>query len=109
MALLTCVTATPAGPVTTGVAVASADTISGNDVANGAVLTVTTAATPTNVTFTDPGHTPAGSAAAAPSAVTVAANTSRSFGHLTNLIDPATNLVTVNYSATTNVTWQLVA
>jgi spore germination protein YaaH len=102
----TAVTGDPTGPLCTGVAVASGDTVNGNDVANGAVLVVTAAATPTNVTLVDAGHTPAGTAAAAQTPVTVAANTSRAFGKLGNYVD-STNKVTVNYSATTNVTAML--
>ncbi|SRR6266704_1211619 len=105
--LYTAVTGDPTGPVCTGVAVASGDTINANDVANGAVLIVTAAATPTTVTIVDPGHTPAGTLAAAQTGVTVGANTSRAFGKLGNFVD-STNKVTVNYSATTSVTAMLV-
>lgn len=109
MALYTCVTPA-AGTLCTGVAVSSADTVNANDINNGAILIVTTAATPTNVTPTDPGKTPAGTVAGSVTAVTVAANTSRAWGPnvLKNFIDPVTNLVTINYSATTNVTAMLV-
>lgn len=108
MAQYTAVTGDPTGPVCTGVAVSSSDTIGGNDVAAGAVLVVTAAGTPTTVTLSDPGHTPAGSSAAAGSGVTVSANTSRAFGKLSNYVNSSTNLVTVTYSATTSVTAMLI-
>jgi hypothetical protein len=108
MALYTCTYPTKAGSVVTAAAVSSSDTISGNDVNAGCVLIVTVGATPTNVTFTDPGHTLAGNTGTQ-AAVTVAANTSKAFGNLAAFIDPSTNLVTVGYSSTTGATWQLVA
>lgn len=108
MAQYTAVTGDPTGPVCTGVAVSSSDQISGNDIANGAVLIVTAGGTPTTFTFTDPGHTPAGTAAGSVSGVTVAANTSRAFGKLANYVNSATNTATVNYSSTTSVTAMLV-
>lgn len=108
MALYTAVYSNATGPVCTGVAVSSSDTISGNDVAAGAVLIVQAAGTPTTVTLSDPGRTPAGSNAAAGAGVTVAANTSRAFGLLSNYINSSTNLVTVAYSATTSVTAMVV-
>lgn len=107
-----CVTATTTPALCTGVPVAtSGDTINGNDIANGAQLVVTVAATPTNVSFVDPGHTAAGTAAATPTTYTVAANTSKAFGskQLTGYIDPATNTVGVVYSSATNATAQVLA
>lgn len=107
-----CVTPGATPLACTGVAVAATgDTISGNDIANGAQLVVTCGSTPANVSFTDPGHTPAGTAAGTPAATTVSANTSKTFGakYLTGYIDPATNTVSVAYSATTNVTAQVLA
>lgn len=108
MALYTCITPA-AGTVCTGVAVAASDTISGNDIQGGAILIVTCAGTSSNVTLTDPGRTPAGNTGTQ-AAQTVSINTSRAWGPnvLKNFIDPATNLVTVNYSAITNVTAMLV-
>ncbi len=97
--------------VCTGVAVASTgDTVDGSDIVNGGVLIVTCGGTPTNVTFTDPGKTPAGTAAGTVAAVAVAANTSKAFGktQLAGYIDPTTNKVTVAYSAITNVTAMVV-
>lgn len=106
----TCATPASTGALCTGVPVAATgDTISGNDVANGAVLIVTVGGTPTNVTFVDPGHTPAGTVAGTVTPVTVAANTSRSFGKLSNYVDPVTNTVGVSYSSTTGATAMVVA
>lgn len=93
--------------VCTGVNVtASSDTINGSDIINGGVFIVTCAATPTNVTFTDPGRTAAGTVAGTVTPVAVAANTSKAFGknQLQGYIDPATNTVAAQFSATTNVT-----
>ncbi len=92
--------------VCTGVAVASTgDTVDYSDIINGAVLIVTCGSTACNVTFTDPGHTPAGTVAGTVTAVAVSANTSKAFGRtqLQPYADPVTNKVTVAYSATTNI------
>ncbi len=107
-----CVTPTTTPALCTGVAVAtSGDTISGNDVNNGAQLIVTVAATPTTVSFVDPGHTPAGTAAGTVATYTVAANTSKTFGSalLKGYIDPTANTVGVAYTSATNCTAQVVA
>lgn len=98
-----------AGTVCTGTAVSASDTINGNDVNNGCMLIVTCAGTGANVTLTDPGRTPAGNTGTQ-GAQAVSINTSRAWGPavLKNFIDPATNLVTVTYSATTNVTAMVV-
>jgi hypothetical protein len=108
----TCITPGATPVVCTGVPVAlTGDTINGNDINNGAILVVTCAATPTNVSFVDPGHTLAGTAAATPTTYTVAANTSKAFGHTqtAGYIDPASGAVGVIYSAITNVTAQVLA
>lgn len=97
--------------VCTGVGVAATgDTINGNDVNNGAQLVVTCGSTPADVSFTDPGHTPAGTAAGTPASYTVAANTSKTFGStlLKGFID-SNNVVNPTYSATTNVTAMVLA
>jgi hypothetical protein len=109
MALLTCIYPTQ-GTLSTPVAVAASDTINGNDVANGAILTVICAGTSDNVTIVDPLRTPAGNTGTQ-AAQTIAINTSRSWSPavLKNFIDPATNLVTVQHSATTNVTCLLIS
>jgi hypothetical protein len=61
------------------------------------------------VTIVDPGHTAAGNTGTQ-AAVTVAANTSRSWGAhvLSEYVDPVTNLITVNYSSTATITAQLI-
>lgn len=107
----TCITPGATPLLCTGVAVAATgDTINGNDIANGAQLVVTCGSTPADVSFTDTGHTPAGTAAATPTAYTVAANTSKTFGSLflKGYVD-SSNVVTVAYSATTNVNAKVLA
>lgn len=107
-----CVTAGATPAVCTGVAVAtSGDTINGNDIANGAQLIVTVAATPTTVSFVDPGHTAAGTAAGSVATYTVAANTSKAFGSklLAGYVDPSANTVGVLYTSATNATAMVVA
>lgn len=97
--------------VCTPVAVSlTGDTVDYSDIINGAVLIVTAGATPTNVTFVDPGRTPAGTVAGTVTAVTVAANTAKAFGktQLQGYNDPVTNKVGVVYSALTNVTAMVV-
>jgi hypothetical protein len=108
----TCVTPGATALLCTGVPVAATgDTINGNDVLNGAVLIVTAGGTPTNVTFVDPGHTPAGTTAGSVTPVTVAANTSKAFGRtqLAGYIDPVANTVSPLYSSITAITAQVVA
>jgi hypothetical protein len=108
----TCVTPGVTPLVCTGVAVAvSGDTISGNDINNGAQLVVTVAATPTTVSFVDPGHTAAGTVAGAVATYTVAANTSKAFGSklLAGYIDPVAGTVGVLYTSATNATAQVLA
>ncbi|MGI5247774.1 hypothetical protein [Dactylosporangium sp. CA-139066] len=96
--------------VSTPVSVASGDRIDGADIENGAVFTVFAGNTPTNVTFVDPGKTPAGTAAGTVTPVTVAANTSRSWGRtaLKGYVDATSGKVVVNYSSTTTITAQVV-
>lgn len=96
---------TPITPALTG------DTVNGNDINNGAILLVIAGATPTNVSFVDPGHTPAGTAAATSTTYTVAANTTRAFGHLqmAGYIDPVANTVGLIYSSIATITAELVA
>lgn len=108
----TCFTPQGTALLCTGVAVAATgDTISGNDIVNGAVLIVTAAATPTTVGFVDPGHTPAGTVAGTVTGTVVAANTSKCFGRtqLAGYIDPTANTVGLTYTAITNVTAMVVA
>ena len=107
-----CVTPTTTPVVCTGVAVAtSGDTISGNDVNAGAQLVVTVAATPTTVSFVDPGHTAAGTVAGSVATYVVAANTSKTFGSalLKGYIDPVANTVSPLYTSATNATAQVLA
>lgn len=97
--------------VCTPVAVAATgDTVDGSDIINGAVFVVICGATGTNVTFVDPGKTPAGTAAGTVAAVAVTANTAKAFGktQLQGYIDPATNKVGVNFSSTTTTTAMVV-
>ena len=108
----TCVTPGGTPLVCTGVAVAATgDTINGNDVNNGAILIVTAGGTPTNVSFVDPGHTPAGTGPATTTTYTVAANTSKAFGHLqlAGYIDPVAGTIGVIYSSITTITAIVVA
>lgn len=109
MALLTCIYPT-AGTLSTPAAVTSSDTVNGNDINAGAILTVICAGTSDTVTIVDPGRTPAGNTGTQAGQV-IAINTARSWGPATlaKFIDPSTNLVTVQHSATTNVTCLLVA
>ncbi len=100
-----------ANQVCTPVAVSlTGDTIDGSDIVNGAVFVVNAAGTPTNVSFVDPGKTPAGTVAGTVTPQTVAASTSRAWGQkqLQGYIDPTTNKVGVVYSAVTNVTAMVV-
>lgn len=94
----------------TPVPVANGDTIDYSDLVNGALFVVICGTTGTNVTFVDPGKTPAGTVAGTVTPVAVAANTARVFGakQLLPYTDPATNKVTVNYSATANTTAMVV-
>jgi hypothetical protein len=97
-----------AGPqLCTPVAVAlTGDRIDGSDIVNDAVFTVFAGGTPTNVSFVDPGKTPAGTVAGTVTPVTVAANTARSWGktQLQGYIDPTTNKVGVVFSSITTIT-----
>lgn len=110
MALMTTTTPAPLTAAvtgtltTTGTAVSSSDTISGNLV--GGILEIRVGATPTNVTFVDPGRSAAGNTttqAVAP----VAASTNRAFRLTAAYVDSVTNLITVNFSSTTTVTYIL--
>ncbi len=92
------------GTTVTGTAVTSSDTINGNYV--GGVLVITTVGTATNVTFVDPGHT-AGGNTATQAVTAIGTNTSKAFRLTSAYVDPATNLLTVNQSANTAVTYVL--
>lgn len=110
MALMTATTPTPTAAgvtgtlTTTGTAVTASDTINGNMV--GGILEIRVGATPTNVTFVDPGRTGGGNTAT--QAVTaLAASTNRAFRLTSAYVDSATNLITVTFSSITNVTYIL--
>lgn len=108
----TCFTPQGSALLCTGVPVAATgDTMSGNDIANGAILIVTVGGTPTTVGFVDPGHTPAGTVAGSVTGTVVAANTSRCFGRtqLTGYVDPVTNTLGLTYTSITGATAMVVA
>jgi hypothetical protein len=85
---------------------ASGDTVDGSDILNGAVLVVQTTSTGCNLTFVDPGKTPAGTAAGTVTPIAIATNTTKVFGktQMQGYIDPSSNKVGVNFSATTGIT-----
>lgn len=109
MALLAS-TAIGQGTLGAPAAVSLSDTISGNLASAGAILEVKNGSgSSINVTFTDPGRTAYGSTAASGLATPVAvanAATKRWKLHA-GLVDPATNLITVAFSAITSVTYEL--
>ncbi len=82
------------------------DKISGGDIARGAVLEVNAGATPATATFVDPGLTPAGNTGTQ-AAVAVAAGATRRFKPSASFVSASTGLVTVTYSGTTSVTYEL--
>ncbi len=88
-------------------AVASSETVNGNLVASNAILQVINASgVSVNVTIVDPGRTPAGNTGTA-AAVAVAAGATRFFKLSTATVDSASGNITVNFSATTSVTAQI--
>jgi hypothetical protein len=108
MALLTATRPTIAGVAWSPAAVSASDTIAAADLGTqGAYLVVINGgASPDTVTVTDPGTTPAGSAATNPTNSVVNATTevmriSPSF------VNPATGVATVTHSFTTTVTYVL--
>lgn len=107
MALMTAVTPAVLGTVASPDPVAASDTINGNLAEQGAVLIVSNgSASPINVTFTDPGKTPAGNTGTqAP--VAVAAGATKYFRLSSVFVNPATGLITVAYSDQTDVTSEL--
>ncbi len=109
MALLTATRPTAGGTVIAGAAVSSSDTISVGDlgalgayliVANGGVGSI-------NVTISDSGATPAGNSATT-AAVAVTNGTSKAFYINPKAANPSTGVVTVTFSGTTSVTYQLI-
>lgn len=108
MALMTAVRPTADGTLTPPNAVSASDTISANDLGSrGAYLLVTNGGgSPINVTISDASRTPAGNAATT-AAKAVANGTTRSFYISPAAVDFTTNVVTVAFSGTTSVTYQL--
>ena len=85
----------------------ASDTINGHLADLGAILEVSNGSGGSiNVTFSDPGKTPAGNAGSA-SAVAVANGAKKRFKLHSGLVDPATGLITVGFSGTTSVTYEL--
>lgn len=107
MAALTTAIAARTGTVCTPVALGSTNTIAQNDADSGAVLVVQVGSTPTNLTWTDGGHTSAGTAAGSVSPITIAANTAQAFGNLSAYAD-STGTITFALSSTTGATGMLV-
>lgn len=108
MALMTAVRPTAGGTTIAGAAVSASDTISANDLGSrGAYLVVTNGGgSPITVTVSDASKTPAGNSATT-TAVSVTNGTSKVFYISPAAVDYTTNLVTVTYSGTTSVTYQL--
>lgn len=96
----TAVTVTPIAVSATG------DTVDGSEILNGAVLVVQTVGTATNLTFVDPGVTPAGTAAGTVTPIAIGTNTTKVFGQkqLQGYINSSTNKVGLAFSATAAVT-----
>ncbi len=106
MALLTAVNIGN-GTLSAPAAVSSSDTISSGDIANGAILEVKNGGGGSiNVTITDPGTTPAGNTGTQ-AAVAVAAGATRRFKPSSAFVNQSSQVVTVNYSGTTSVTYEL--
>jgi hypothetical protein len=104
-------TLTAVGLGTTGLAsnpqpVTSSDKITAGDVANGAILEVKNGSgSSINVTIVDGGHTPAGGSATSATQA-VAAGTTKRFKP-SSLYGDSNGDVTVTYSSTTTVTYEL--
>jgi hypothetical protein len=107
MAALTCITGDRNGEVCTPVALGSTNTITVNDANAGALLVVAVGGTPSNLTWTDAGRTPGGTAAATVTATTVAANTSVVFADYAAYAD-STGTITFGLSSTTGATGMLI-
>ncbi|MBM0277811.1 hypothetical protein [Micromonospora tarensis] len=105
---MTAVRPTAAGTLTPPNAVSASDTISANDLGSrGAYLLVTNGGgSPITVTVSDASRTPAGNAGTT-TAQSVANGTTKSFYISPAAVDYTTNVVTVTYSGTTTVTYQL--
>lgn len=111
MAAYTAVSLGVAGTLSNPQAVTASDTINGNDVANGAILEVKNGSgSSITVTLVDPGKTSAGNATVSPQTVgvtTIAAGATRRIKPSAAFVDSSTNVVTVTYSSTTTVTYEL--
>lgn len=98
---------TATGNLSTPAAVSSSDTISAADIGSrGALLRVITAGTGATVTVADPGTTASGNAGT-PTAVTVGTTAAKMIYIPHAAVNPATNVATVAYSATSSVTCEL--
>lgn len=108
MALLTATRPTIAGVAWSPAAVSASDTIAAADLGTqGAYLVIINGGgSPDTVTVTDPGTTPAGSAATNPTnSVTNA--TTEVMRISPNFVNPSTGVATVSHSFTTSVTYVL--
>lgn len=108
MAALTATTPTRAGTVVAGAAVAASDTIAAAQLgALGALLEILNGnASPDNMTITDAGATPAGTAPGT-YAATVTNATNKVFYISPKQVDPVSGLVTITHSVTATVTYKL--
>ncbi len=99
---------TSSGALSAPATVTSSETVNGNLVASNAILQVINGSgVSVNVTIVDPGRTPAGNTGTA-AAVAVAAGATRFFKLSTGTIDGTSGTITVNFSATTSVTAQVI-
>ena len=108
MAALTSTVPTAVGVAYVGAAVSSSDTITAAQLGSlGAFLVIIDAGgSPDTVGYTDPGTTPAGTAAAAYTN-TVTNATSEVMYLSPKLVNPSTGLLTITHSFTTSVTYVL--
>lgn len=106
MALLTPTTPAIAGTLAAPGAVSASDTISGNLV-GGALKVYNGSGSSINVTFADPGHTAAGNTGTQ-AASAIANGAARWYPLLASFVNSSTNLITVTFSGTTTVTYELI-
>lgn len=109
MAALVPTVPTIGGVVAAPAAVAASDTISGDVMGpRGAALKIINGnASPDSMTISDASATPSGAAAAA-NAPSVTNATSKWFLIRREMLNPATNVVTVTHSVTATVTYELI-
>ena len=106
MALYSATAITRAGNLAAPAAVSVSDTIPGALASAGAILEVKNGyGGSINVTFVDPGMTPAGNTGTQ-AATAVAAGATRRFKLSTAFVN-TDGLITVTYSSATSVTWEL--